>query len=126
MIIQLCIAAVTIGFLLLTVYLIQTLRKGMVTLNETKKTLAEVRHAVGGISIEAEQFIQTANQVTEDVKDKMKTVDPLLESVQDVGEVLHNVTSSVRTKRIPSETKIIDRRTIEQKQNKPVRITWKQ
>ncbi|GGD83175.1 DUF948 domain-containing protein [Paenibacillus nasutitermitis] len=96
MIIQWSIAAASVAFVGLVVYLIQTLQKGMVTLGETNKTLAEVRNAVHGLTKEANQLIHTANQITVDVKGKMKNVDPLLESAHDVGEVIQNVTHSFR------------------------------
>ncbi|MGW8427865.1 DUF948 domain-containing protein [Peribacillus simplex] len=64
----------------------QTLRKGMGTLEETNKTLEEVRNAVHGLTQESKKLIHSANQITADVKGKMENVDPLLESAQDVGE----------------------------------------
>ncbi|MFY4776659.1 DUF948 domain-containing protein [Metabacillus sp. RGM 3146] len=123
MLVQLCIAAVSVAFICLVVYLILTLRKGMVTLSETKETMAEVKTAVHGLSEEAEQFIHTANQVTVDVKDKMRSVDPLLESVHDVGEVIHQVTNSVKKAAAPK--KVIQSKTIETKQGRPVQIKLK-
>ncbi|MEK3805515.1 DUF948 domain-containing protein [Metabacillus sp. JX24] len=96
MLIKLSVAGASGAFICLAVHLIGTLKKGMVTLDETNKTLAEVRNAVNGLSEEAEQLIHTANQLTSDVKGKIRTVDPLLESAHDVGEMLHNVTSSIK------------------------------
>ncbi|UXH43287.1 DUF948 domain-containing protein [Rossellomorea vietnamensis] len=85
-----------VAFTILVVYLIMTLRKVMTTLAETEKTLSDTRNAVNGITGEAEELIHTANQISDDVKGKMKAVDPLIESVHDVGDMLHNVTSSVK------------------------------
>lgn len=96
MLIKLSVAGASGAFIFLAVNLVGTLKKGMVTLDETNKTLAEVRNAVNGLTEEAEQLIHTANQITADVKGKIKTVDPLLESAQDVGEMIHNVTSSIK------------------------------
>ncbi|CAI6087287.1 DUF948 domain-containing protein [Cohnella sp. JJ-181] len=96
MVIQISVAVAAIAFAGLALYLIQTLRKGMITLGETNKTLAEVRNAVHGLTGEASQLIRSANQVTRDVKGKIQTIDPLLESVHDVGEVIQTVTESVK------------------------------
>ncbi|MFD1910521.1 DUF948 domain-containing protein [Paenibacillus rhizoplanae] len=52
--------------------MILTLRKGMTTLGETNRTLGEVRNAIHGLTGEATQLIHTANQVTRDVKGKIK------------------------------------------------------
>jgi uncharacterized protein YoxC len=96
MVIQISIALIALGFLALVFFLIRILIKGMVSLNETNRTLAEVRNAVHGLTGEAKVLIHTANQITYDVKGKIKTVEPLLESAHDVGEILHNVTSTVK------------------------------
>ncbi|UOK58885.1 DUF948 domain-containing protein [Bacillus sp. OVS6] len=68
----------------------------MVTLEETNETLVEVRKAVHDLTGEAEDLIHSANQITVDVKSKMKSVEPLLESAQDMGEVIHSVTNTVK------------------------------
>ncbi|CAH0343940.1 DUF948 domain-containing protein [Bacillus sp. CECT 9360] len=96
MLIEFSVAAIAIAFIWLVVFLIGLLQKGMVTLGETNKTLNEVRNAVQDLTQESRELIHTANQITVDVKHKMRTVDPLLESAQDVGEVIHNVTNSVK------------------------------
>ncbi|MFD0051304.1 DUF948 domain-containing protein [Actinomycetes bacterium NPDC127524] len=96
MLIQFSVAAIAIAFIWLAVFLIGLLQKGMVTLGETNKTLAEVRNAVHDLTQESRELIHTANQITVDVKQKMRTVDPLLESAQDVGDVIHNITNSVK------------------------------
>lgn len=95
-VIQISVALAAIAFGGLAVYLILTLRKAMTTLGETNKTLAEVRNAVHGLTQEASQLIRNANQVTRDVKGKMRTIDPLFESAHDVGEVIQTVTDSVK------------------------------
>ncbi|MDQ0220514.1 DUF948 domain-containing protein [Peribacillus cavernae] len=96
MLIEFSIAAIAIAFIWLVVFLIGLLQKGMVTLGETNRTLDEVRNAVHGLTEESRELIHTANQITVDVKHKMQTVDPLLESAQDVGDVIHNITNSVK------------------------------
>ncbi|WP_335871130.1 DUF948 domain-containing protein [Bacillus sp. 2205SS5-2] len=90
-------AAIAAGaFTILIIFLILTLRQVMTTLAETKKTLSDARTAVNGITDEAEGLIHTANQISVDVKEKMEAVDPLIESAHDVGDMIHNVTSSVK------------------------------
>lgn len=96
MVIEYSVAAIAIAFIWLVLFLIRLLQKGMVTLGETNRTLVEVRNAVHGLTQESSKLIHTANQVTVEAKHKMRTVDPLLESAQDVGEVIHNITNSVK------------------------------
>ncbi|RIW31369.1 DUF948 domain-containing protein [Bacillus salacetis] len=110
-----------VAFSILVVYLILTLRKLMSALDETKETLHDARSAVNGITDEAEELIHSANQISADVKGKMKAVDPLIESAQDVGEMLHSVTSSVKRKTIDKRKP----QTIETRDSKPVQIRLK-
>lgn len=96
MIIQYSVAAIALALIWLVVFLISTLQKGMVTIGEANQTLVEVRNAINDLSGESKQLLQTANEITDDVKTKMKTVEPLLDSAQDVGEAIHSVTDSVK------------------------------
>lgn len=96
MLIQLSIALAAVAFVGLVVFVILTLRKGMTTLGETNKTLGEVRNAIHGLTGEATQLIHTANQVTRDVKGKIKTIDPIFESAHNVGEVIQTVTETFK------------------------------
>ncbi|MEB2627884.1 DUF948 domain-containing protein [Peribacillus frigoritolerans] len=105
MFIKLSVASVSGAVVYLIYNVNQTLRKGMGTLEETNKTLEEVRNAVHGLTQESKQLIHSANQITADVKGKMENVDPLLESAQDVGEMIHNVTNSMKEASLESRPK---------------------
>ncbi|QGQ96338.1 DUF948 domain-containing protein [Paenibacillus psychroresistens] len=96
MIIKASVAIIAIAFVVLVVYLIRILIKGMGSLEETNKTLSEVRNAIHGLTQESKQLIHTANQITTDVKGKIKTVEPIFESAHEVGEALHSVTRTVK------------------------------
>lgn len=96
MIIQYSVAAIALAFIWLVVFLITTLQKGMTTLGEANQTLADVRNAIHDLSDESKQLLRTANDITVDIKSKIKAVDPLLESAQDVGEAIHVVTNTVK------------------------------
>ncbi|MGF7049479.1 uncharacterized protein YoxC [Paenibacillus sp. DS2015] len=96
MIIEISVAVIALAFATGIYYLVRLLQKGTVSLEETNRTLAEVRNAVHGLTNESTQLIHTANQITRDVKGKIKAVEPLLESAHDVGEVLHSVTNTVK------------------------------
>lgn len=96
MVIQISIAFAAIAFICLVYFVILTLRKGMTTLAETNKTLVDVRNAIHGLTGEATQLIHTANQVTRDVKGKIRTIDPIFESAHNVGEVIQTVTETFK------------------------------
>lgn len=80
------------GFVSVVISINQILHKGMATLEETNRTLAEVRNSVRDLTNESKAIIHTANQISKDVQGKIEMVDPLLESVHDVGEIIHNAT----------------------------------
>lgn len=47
----------------------------MGTLEETIKTLEEVRNVVHGLTLESKQLIHSANQITADVKNQKNNLD---------------------------------------------------
>lgn len=96
MIISISVAASAIAFIVLVYYVVRVLMKGMGTLSETNKTLSEVRNAIHGLTQESTKLIQTANVITSDVKGKIRSVEPIFHSAQDVGEAIHSVTKTVK------------------------------
>ncbi|WP_068609567.1 DUF948 domain-containing protein [Paenibacillus swuensis] len=96
MLTQVSVAVIAVAFAILVVFLIKTLKKVMESLEQTNRTLTEVQHTVNDLTVEAKQLMHTVNQITVDVKGKINSVEPFFETAQDVGEVLHGVTNSVK------------------------------
>lgn len=90
------VALIAVAFAALAVFAILAIRRMMRSLDETSKTLSEVRAAVSGLSREAEDILGEAALITEDVRGKIKAVDPIVATVQEAGEVLHTVAHSVK------------------------------
>ena len=114
-------AIAAVAFTILVIYLILTLRKVMATLAETKETLSDARTVVNGITEEAEELIHTANQISVDVKGKVEAIDPLIESAHDIGDMIHDVTSSIKRTALQKS----NRKTIPTQESKPVQIKLK-
>lgn len=110
-----------VAFTILVIYLIMTLKKVMATLAETEQTLSDARTAVNGITGEAKDLIHTANQISDDVKGKIKAVDPLIESAHDVGDMIHNVTSEIKRTAMQKRQP----KTIHTQESNPVQIKLK-
>ncbi|MFD0051303.1 DUF948 domain-containing protein [Actinomycetes bacterium NPDC127524] len=89
MIIKISVASASAAFVCLAAKLIQTL-------GETQRTIAEVKNSVTGLTEESQRLIHSVNQVTVDIQSKIKSFDPLIESAQDVGEVIQSVTDTVK------------------------------
>jgi uncharacterized protein YoxC len=62
----------------------------------TNKSLIEVRTVTNKIADQAEHLLHTATDVTTDVKAKIKSIQPLIETAHDVGDILHQVTDPVK------------------------------
>ncbi|WP_068606015.1 DUF948 domain-containing protein [Paenibacillus swuensis] len=90
------VALVAVSFAALAYYGIRTLNKTMESLTETNQTLAEVRKDTRELSEEAKRILHTAGDISQDVKGKIRKVEPIVDTVQDVGEILHNMTSTVK------------------------------
>ncbi|TDL31505.1 DUF948 domain-containing protein [Jeotgalibacillus sp. S-D1] len=89
MIMKISAASASAAFVCLAAKLIQTL-------GETQLTIVEVKNSVNSLTKESQRLIQSAEQVTVDIQSKIKLLEPLLESAQDVGEVVHSVTDKVK------------------------------
>ncbi|MNI34326.1 hypothetical protein D3C73_883150 [compost metagenome] len=96
MIWQISIALIAVAFAVLVVFLIKTLRAAEVSLHTTAQTLQDVQKTIDGLSVEVKQVVRQANQLTSDLQHKMDQVDPVLESVKNVGEVLNEVTLAAK------------------------------
>ncbi|MFH5186388.1 DUF948 domain-containing protein [Paenibacillus sp. TAB 01] len=96
MIIQISVALIAVAFVVLVAFLIVTLRSMSELLKQTNTTIRELQGEIKGISKEASHLLQHTNQVTVDVLDKLHSLDPTFDSVKQVGEVVEDITSSVK------------------------------
>ncbi|MFB5759991.1 DUF948 domain-containing protein [Paenibacillus medicaginis] len=87
---------IAIAFVGLVVSVIALLRKVLVSLDEANKVLAEARTAVRDINSEVGSVLQHANEIAVEVKDKIRAIDAIVNSAQDVGQILHTVTDTAR------------------------------
>lgn len=102
---QVSVALIAIAFTVLVVFLIRTLKAAENSLNKTAQTLEEVQKTIEELSYEVKQVVRQANGITEDVQNKMKSIDPVLATVKNVGDVLNEV--SLAAKQV--STSLIDR-----------------
>jgi uncharacterized protein YoxC len=101
------VALVALSFSCLVFYGIRTLQKAMVSLEETNQTLTEVRKVAHTLTKEAVRLIHTASDITADVKSKIESVEPLIDSAHDVGEILHQVTEPIKQAAIQSNQHLV-------------------
>ncbi|MEK8130925.1 DUF948 domain-containing protein [Paenibacillus filicis] len=96
MIIELSVAVVAIAFAALVVYLIKTLRSVTDLLSQTNVTIREIQGQISGISVEATELLRHTNEVTLDVRNKLHSIDPVVDSVKNIGDAVQEVTDTVK------------------------------
>lgn len=96
MIWQISIALIAVAFVVLVVFLIRTLRAAEQSLHKSAQTLQELQITINELSGEVKHVVRQANELSIDLQRKMDQVDPVLESVKNVGEVLNEVTLAAK------------------------------
>ncbi|MGO4531673.1 DUF948 domain-containing protein [Paenibacillus sp. 2TAF8] len=96
MIYQLSVALIAVAFAVLVFFLIRTLKSAQSSLDNVSQTLQEVQKTIDELSYEVKQTVRHANDITVDVQHKMKKIDPVMESVENLGEVLSEVTAAAK------------------------------
>lgn len=96
MIYQISVAIIAVAFAVLVFFLIRTLKSAQASLDNVSQTLQEVRTTIDELSYEVKQTVRHANDITADVQHKMKQIDPVMESVQNLGDVLNEVSAAAK------------------------------
>ncbi|MDO3412781.1 DUF948 domain-containing protein [Saccharibacillus sp. CPCC 101409] len=83
---------VALGFVLLVFFLGKTLKAAAHTLESTAQTLKEVQKTMDELTYEVKQIVRHTNDITLDANHKLKQLDPVMESVKNLGQLLNEVT----------------------------------
>ncbi|MDQ0495031.1 MULTISPECIES: DUF948 domain-containing protein [Paenibacillus] len=96
MLTQISIFIIAIAFAVLVIFLIKTLKAAQGSLDKVTLTLQDVQKTVDELSYEVKQTVRHANDITADVDHKLKQIEPVMESVKNLGEVLSEVTLAAK------------------------------
>ncbi|GAB6992417.1 DUF948 domain-containing protein [Paenibacillus pini] len=96
MIIGISVAIIAVAFAVLVFYLIKTLLAAKDSLEKTTQTLQEVQQTIDELGYEVKQIVRHANDITVDLQSKMKQIDPVMNSVKNLGEVLSEATLAAK------------------------------
>lgn len=96
MMIEISVVIIAIAFAVLVVFLIKTLKAATQSLEKTTQTLQEVQKTIDELGYEVKQTVRHANNITVDLQAKMKQIDPVMDSVHNLGEVLSEVTYAAK------------------------------
>ncbi|MCD1261206.1 DUF948 domain-containing protein [Paenibacillus athensensis] len=96
MLLQISAAIVAVAFAVLAFYLIQTLKALKISLDEITATMSDMKNEANEISNEVKDVIQNTNEMALDVRNKLAKLNHLFSSVNDVGQVAHELTSAFK------------------------------
>lgn len=85
MLTQVSIFIIAIAFAVLVIFLIKTLKAAQGSLDKVTQTLQDVQKTIDELSYEVKQTVRHANDITADVDHKLKQVEPVMESVRNLG-----------------------------------------
>ncbi|OCT15921.1 hypothetical protein A8709_09865 [Paenibacillus pectinilyticus] len=96
MLLQISAIVVAIAFVFLVFYLIQTLKSLKHSLDEITSTMGQMKDEITDITSEVKDVLLNTNEVAIDMRMKLSNLNHLFGSVQDVGQVLHELSSSFK------------------------------
>lgn len=96
MIISLSVALIAIAFAVLVFFLIKTLNSAKNSLDKVSQTLQEVQKTIDELTYEVKTTVRHANDITADVQGKIEKIDPIMDSVKNLGDVLSELTMTVK------------------------------
>ncbi|MDU0205038.1 DUF948 domain-containing protein [Paenibacillus sp. MAH-36] len=96
MLVELSAVLAAIAFVFLVFYLIQTLKSLKLSLDQITLTMGQMKDEVTQISSEVQDVILNTNEMAIDVRAKLAKLNHLFSSVNDVGQVVHELTSSMK------------------------------
>ncbi|MWJ29850.1 MULTISPECIES: DUF948 domain-containing protein [Saccharibacillus] len=89
---QWAVLIVALAFVALVIFLIKMLQAGTKTLENTAQTLKEVQKTMDELTYEVKQIVRHTNDIALDANHKLKQLDPVMESVKNLGQLLNEVT----------------------------------
>jgi len=96
MLLQISAVIVAVSFVILTFYLIQTLKSLKGSLDEMTLAMGQMKNEAKEISEEVKEMIGNTNDIAVDMRMKLSKLDHAFGSVNDVGQAVHELTSAAR------------------------------
>lgn len=93
---EISVAVIAAGFIVLVYYLVRTLLAAKASLQRTDETLQQIQKELSEVSQETVKLLRATEVVTNDIEGKLKTLDPLCQSIGQTGEAFRQITNTVR------------------------------
>ena len=101
MVIEISVAVIAFAFVVLVIYLVITLIGVRKTLKNVDRTLLEFHHEIRGLT-------QTTNKVAENILFKAQSLDPLFNSLHEVGTVAEKKAENYRLSAVADRNESIE------------------
>jgi uncharacterized protein YoxC len=98
---EVCAIAVTVGFLVLVVYLVITLSKMRVLLERSAITLRKLSVDTRAVTDEAVKLLENANKISHTVQHHMHAFNPVVDSIETVGTAMRSASMAFKSKSKP-------------------------
>lgn len=85
-----------VAFAVLVIYVIRTLLTAQQSLERVSSTLATLEQTVDGIKGDLQSVVKNANNMTANVQQQLTKITPLINSIENAGEALEEVTSAAK------------------------------
>jgi uncharacterized protein YoxC len=93
---QISVAVITVAFVILVVYLIQTLKSVTALVDKTNEAVNQMQQQINQISTDASELLKHTNEITVDVRDKLHALDNTFYSIKNIGDAVSEITYSVK------------------------------
>jgi uncharacterized protein YoxC len=73
-------------FIIIAIFLIKFLKNASCTLQQTTRTVEAIHQQLDDLGHEPKELVHRVNEISADIQNKMKCVDPLFRALSNVGE----------------------------------------
>ncbi|MBD8069003.1 DUF948 domain-containing protein [Bacillus sp. PS06] len=89
-------AIIALGFLVLVIYLVKTLKSLQITLTRVAGTLTGLEKQMEGIATETTTLLQKTNVLADDLQKKSQSLNSVFDAVNDVGQSIQKFNGSIQ------------------------------
>ncbi|PZD94681.1 hypothetical protein DNH61_17165 [Paenibacillus sambharensis] len=106
---EIAMLIIAVSVAVLVVFLVKALRKATDSLDTANATLTEARDAINMWKDDVQHLVVSVKDLTNQVNRQVEAVDPLMASVRDMGEALHEVTTTAKEASVTWMDKVKER-----------------
>jgi uncharacterized protein YoxC len=101
MIYEICAIIATLTLVILTIYIIQTLKELQKSLKNVSKTLTDLELEMAVLQVDINKFIRSSTELVQKVNEKILDLDPLFQTVHQAGDALNDFSARSLKKKVP-------------------------